>query len=622
MATGQAKITGTITKDDSDWKDVPSGASGADDDWHDVTPTQTSQPAKKKGTFFSGFMSTSPLALPGMAKRYLWDIPSEEYGKAVESFNKGDYAMGAGHSIAMTPGAGIFSDVLEGQMGEGQKAAELYKTGHPVLGTVHEVLGAVPMLGPMSSQVSEHLLDPETRSQGYGELAGLATSELGAKALHAGVKAAGTDFFKVNPTIAALKAWGVRPSLDTFQRDLPGTLGFIRETYGKNIKIKTNKQAIAAARRADSALADGFQEWMKQGRHNRAVVSGDEIVRATENAIPSDIKLEKPELAKKIVDNVRKAYGGKWFDIDKINDLRSNKTKRLDSFYDKTTGQRIAAKAHTTEAVLKAQRDALAEALYRALDPTNNGEGPRKIGQMRSHVIDIMDAALRRENMATASKPVSKFSAVAGAIPKAAQAVVSSPGLGYVKGADILNPETLWGGNVDPWVRKAFEAAPENTFQIPKPYPLTPYRLGLPPATPALGPMMTPTPAGPPPYMGRGISPSIGTRTLGPATQIQQPGFAVEDMVPVTDSATGRITYVPRWYEPGQIPASETVRGPQRPPYEAPEQRFRPAVRGTYARDPFGKKITKKQERAIEGLRNPKARILKKKRPKKTPPSS
>ena len=60
--------------------------------------------------------------------------------------------------------------------------------------------------------------------------------------------------------------------------------------------------------------------------------------------------------------------------------LLKEKNAELNAFYSRAEGkQQAAVTSGKPEAVVKAQRDALAESLYNALDPTNAGAGPRQI---------------------------------------------------------------------------------------------------------------------------------------------------------------------------------------------------------------------------------------------------
>ena len=423
------------------------------------------------------------------------------------------------------------------------------------------------------------------------------------------------DLRRVDPVIAAEKAWSPTPSQDTFHEQLPETLSIIKKAHGG--EIKTNKEAIVGANKALKEHKDTFSKWMARAKANRAYVSGDAIVKATWDAIPETLKRENPKRAQAIIKEAQRAYGGKRLSVDMADQFRQEKTADLKSFYGKSTGGQISAVSGTSpEVVLKAQRDALANELYNALDPQGKGAGPRAIRTQQAHIIDVLDAARRRETMATASKPVSKAAAVAGAAPKLVQSVVGGPGMGYIKAADIVNPETLWAGSVDPWVRKAFKAVGEPTrTSLPQPGPwVTPVpRNLLPPprgrtVTPSAGqPLVTPAPPGSTPQSGplpRQYPPGSGNnRLLAPPSQVQQPGFAVQDMVPVTDPHTGRLTYVPQHWEEGQIPATSTA--DPYPPKAIPEApQTPPAIsNSTRATDPQGRKLTPRQRLALARLR-------------------
>lgn len=142
---------------------------------------QAAQPAKpapaEKPGAGTGFMSTfAPTAALQMAKRYLVDVPLQEGDKAVTAFKQGDYLGAAAHTVGSLPGAGILPDIIGAQVDQGQKARAEAQAGHPVTASVRDAVAAVPVAGPLALNISDHLLNPETRAQGVGELGGVVAS--------------------------------------------------------------------------------------------------------------------------------------------------------------------------------------------------------------------------------------------------------------------------------------------------------------------------------------------------------------------------------------------------------------------------------------------------------------
>ncbi len=302
---------------------------------------------------------------------------------------------------------------------------------------------------------------------------------------------------ELNPVVAAVKALNPTPREERFSDHVESALADIKAAspvLTKSGKIPSNESIIKVAPLAISK-AQGVLErkWMDPARRAGVRFSGDPIVKATIDAIPETMWAENPVEAQAIVDRTVRAYGGKRFLVDPYRRFLKEKNAELDSFYDKDTGkQQASVISGSPQAVVKAQRDAIADTFYRSLDTQNEGAGPREIQQRTGTMIDILDAAKRRRNAIIKEKPVTP---IAGAA-KAAYSVVNIPG-SFLKGETekpLHGIRTAFSGESDPLIRRAFDAVGEpNPYPVPGEQQLEGRRLLGPPGTIYTGPPGTST---------------------------------------------------------------------------------------------------------------------------------
>jgi hypothetical protein len=528
----------------------------------------------------------------------------------------------------------VVHEVMDQPTEEGKKAIAAFQQGKYLSAGKHAI-GAVPVFGAPAEDIIDDARSGHA-GRAIGKTLGLAApivlrEEIGAGASKAGGVAAdaGKAFFKKDFEVASSKAWGFTPSQEEMGAQSEDAAAYIKETNGGK-RITTNKEHIAAAQKANKRLTDLYDSWMQSAKKRGAVIDGNQVLKATWDALPDTVKSGEPAKAKVVMQRARRLFADKKLTPEQADQYRRELTSDLKGFYDATTGKQLSVMNGTSyQSVVLAQRDALANGLYEALDPVNGGTGPRNIRQMQKSVIDLLDAGRKRTTMAAASKPVSKAAAAPGIAVNAVKSV-AAPGFGIMRGADLLNPRTLFAGSVDPWVRKAYEAAGKPKATLSGPPSFTPRALlgkasviTPPPADtsgpvpgrtqpewtqpqskrllgPARGKLVTP-PSGqpivtePPPgsYPVSGPLPrqyprgSGVNRLLGEPTQVQQPGFAVQDMHPITDPVTGKITHVTEDWKRGQIPASEALKK------HSQDFNAKP-----------GSKITTPQFRAMESLRS------------------
>jgi len=197
------------------------------------------------------------------------------------------------------------------------------------------------------------------------------------------------------------------------------------------------------------------------------------------------MKLEDPGQVSAILQRVRDAYAGKQFTVDQFRDFLKTGNASDSPFYNKSaTGQATSAAAGNPPAIEAAITQAQREALYKALDPENEGAGPREIQQRTGKVMDLRSAAERRNNSINMEKPVT----VGDAVSKFGKSLVNTITGGVLGKADtVLSPPTSLLhpvlGPTDALIGKLFEHAPEAS-PIPEPssllYPSNPKQIAAP----------------------------------------------------------------------------------------------------------------------------------------------
>lgn len=348
----------------------------------------------------------------------------------------------------------MFIDPIAAQQ---QKARQEIDSGSRVIGPLRSIVGSVPVVGPMVADMAEGLADPKRSARTAGNIIGMIATPEVAK-LPEAAKVAAKDLSAVDPEVTAVKVF--KPSgansdftnhIDSVRRDI--------NTHG-GIPISGNEDLLKAAPAAKAVLQDALETWMDRARKNNVQVPMDSIVQATRKAISLASNVENPGEVTRIIDQMSDAYGGSKWSVDAVRQLLKDKNAELESFYDKNTGKKVAATTSgTPEAIVKAQRDAAAEALYNALDPENAGAGPRNIQARTGHITGLLDSATQQRNAIIGEKPISKLGAIGG-LAKGVAKVVGSPVTADVEGAvgQLLHPVK---GPSDPLIKRLFQGAGE-----------------------------------------------------------------------------------------------------------------------------------------------------------------
>lgn len=262
------------------------------------------------------------------------------------------------------------------------------------------------------------------------------------------------ELFKTDPRIAVTRAIRPTPSNPDFSENIPRTLSAIKASNpGFKPRVENGElNLIPAAQRAIQAHQDALQPWLQRMEGTR--VSGDPIIEATRNATRGMLPSET-QSGNALVDRAHQDYGD-GFSPQELRDRLSLLNDRLRSFYSRTPGSQSSVLADIPDAVLKAQRDAASDSLYRHLDPENEGAGPRLIQSRTGDLIDLRDAAVRRNNAIVAEQPLTPFGKVfdpiKGAIRHLLPTGKSNAGLAFAEGSE---------GRSLPLLRRAFNASDE-----------------------------------------------------------------------------------------------------------------------------------------------------------------
>ena len=409
----------------------------------------------------------------------------------------------------------------------------------------------------------------------YGDLAGIGVGGLAA----ARVSNAGNPF-AVDPRVAAIRVLKPTPSDPTFARDLPQTLKGILDANGGEAPDGITNGTLdlrGAAQKAADNYRDALQPWIQRAAGTK--ISGNSIVRATADATRQMLPSEDPA-SQALISRAMQDYGHD-FTVEQLQDRLELLNKRLNSYYNGSPTRQSAALADIPDAVIKAQRDATADALYKALDPEGAGAGPRRIQQLRSHAIDMVQAADRKTNAIIAEQPLTPFGAAMDPIKQGLRQLWpgSRSGLAYAEGSE---------GKSLPYLRRAFNAVKDQpSYALPQPgeelYPTGDTSRLLPAGTHKMGPVDEPitTTGSMPPEWQANIWKSVGAPRQLPAGRMQMSGSgtSVPDVMGRPDLRTGyRGGLLPSPGPAGQPPVNVLPRGPSsvQGPHYMPSSAGRP----------------------------------------------
>ncbi len=263
------------------------------------------------------------------------------------------------------------------------------------------------------------------------------------------------------------------PSDPGFSRRIPQTIAAVKQANpGYKPGVENGELNLpAAAGRAIKVAQDALQPWLVRARGTK--VSGDPIVRATVEATQGMLPSETGS-AEALIQRAHQDYG-REFTPDQLRQRLTLLNDRLEPFYSQSPNKQSAALADIPEAVLKAQRDAVADALYKHLDPEGSGLGPRLIQSHTGDLIALRDAALRRQNAILAEQPLTPLGRIVDPLKGAIRSMLP----GKATGAGIAFAEGSEGRSL-PMLRRAFSAVDQAPNALPQPgQPFYPRNQGL-----------------------------------------------------------------------------------------------------------------------------------------------
>ncbi len=282
---------------------------------------------------------------------------------------------------------------------------------------------------------------------------------------------------RVNPTTAMVRGLRPPPTAGGFMEDIPATISTIKAAnpgFKPEVSKSGELNLVPAANRAIDVYQDALQPWID--RAEGQTVSGEPIIKATQEGIDSLLPSEQKSARKpfgpnglSLLDRAKQDYG--TFTAQELRDRLALLNERLSPFYNKSATAQSTALADIPEAVLKRQRDAVADTLYKFLDPENEGAGPRAIQSRTGDLIALRDAALRRQNAIAAEQPLTPLGKFVDPLKGAVRAMLP----GKATGSGIAFAEGSEGRSL-PLIRRSFNAVSETPGaneigSIPRPGP-------------------------------------------------------------------------------------------------------------------------------------------------------
>ena len=432
-----------------------------------------------------------------------------------------------------------------------EKAKASFGQGHYADATGHFINYLIP-----GGSAFEDIQD-DLRNGNYGHAAakfgGLASSIVlpeKAPAIVAGVKSGAAKVgdvvnaaTKVDAPTAIIKALKPSSANADFVETLPKALGDIKAAEPQTGPITSNETLIPAARAALDKNREAMNVWEAVPTSMNTQVHGAPIAQAMTNAAGDMMKLEDPAGYAAVADRAE-AYN-RPFSLPELKSLLQEGNKRLNAFYNAAPDRQAAQLgAGLNPAVEEAKLSTIRDLYYKALDPENEGAGPRDIQQRYGAAADLLNTAMHRRNAILGEQDLSPWERFKEDLKGTTQ-------LTRLEGH--LAPAA---SNSDELIQKAFQAVePGGVHPVPADTPIPRGRLGAPAiATPPPAdtsfvrgvPAMTQPPnpalaleAGKPPIVTPPPAETSGLQVFDAARQIAR------------DPKTGRMF---RYYTSGRAP--------------------------------------------------------------------
>lgn len=388
--------------------------------------------------------------------------------------------------------------------------------------------------------------------------------------------------------------------MNNLQRSLPD-IKAIEPQLGKPIQSvddllgnqsdPNNPGAIQLAKRANR---EQYAQLMGPQQAMGAQIDLSPVADAMEATISPKMQLKNPAGANAM--RLEASVYRHQFPIDQVDSFLRTTNAELDAYYGKNPGaRRQAAAANPDTAMTAAEADALRKALYGYLDAPGQGAAAQELQRRYGALTELQEAMERRKNVALRQAPdslsqqVGKWQSMGDAARAVGNMLRGNPAGAILDGASALakSRAATWlkeQNATDSLIARAFRNHNTPAAPIEMPPPVNPRALlnSAPLVTPAPKDASGPAPFTPPAswnqpgygfnpqrrlpaaaitpeppidtsgliptelHIGRGVSPSIGNRSLPAASQRQLPGFAVTDAIPIRNPDTGQIEYIPQ----------------------------------------------------------------------------
>jgi len=403
--------------------------------------------------------------------------------KAKAALDRGDYTEAFGHTLAaalplMGPGAAHIAETAAGTQPTFDRYGNIVQPGQAP--DLARAAGQVTGLG--LSFAAPHAIAAVSGAPAAGAAgeaaAGTAEGAEGAPAA-VGMVERVRSLTEVNPRVAAAKLYPGPANAPLISRageafeDLKQFGGQTPETVLGNPKVGVENLAPTRLSGLEQSNIDtaiknmqqqGLEPWMQRARDNGWTVPGNVIVQARVDAIPQMLWDESPGEARSLVAEAQRAFGGRQLTVDQARNLLVEKNKGSAPFQRQSTARQGTSEVGTTpSAIESADAAAIRTALYKTLDPENDGAGPAEIQRRTGNLIKLGNANEGQFSTIMAEKPATPAGALVQPIRNTLSAVTQGKPTALLRNA--LHP---FRGPSDAMITELYrQAGPAKALPLP-----------------------------------------------------------------------------------------------------------------------------------------------------------